>query len=354
MWLRNKASNRGSEISESNYGSETDAARAAQFRRVRTRSTGSAGCGCTRPIPNAGPVNRHLAAGGSISNYGTAVVRNLPPSPQQGGCGLSLASKVAAPRLAEPSRALALNAPAGKAPSSALQGRALTPASGPGLPTSGGTQAGRGACHFAGGVEHHGPGLRLVAMGGSEPQLPCRTLPESDRHGGWLPACCSRRRPSSEYAGAPGRALLQRGPGLVQLGRALQQRTRGPPRGVQHTAIAGESSGHVPTRSLSWAARTCAAKSVHRVQRRASRAAQQKNRKRARRVRAPMSTSAVHARCSARRHPLVPSLHCDISSRHRMADGYRCHVACTQRVIIARATVPVACSPSGQQPSTYP
>ena len=45
---RNTTSSRCSEIPESSYGSETDAARAAPFRRVRTRPTGSAGCGCTR------------------------------------------------------------------------------------------------------------------------------------------------------------------------------------------------------------------------------------------------------------------------------------------------------------------
>ena len=66
-----------------------------------------------------------------------------------------------------------------------------------------------------------------------------------DRHGGWVPAIYSRRRPGSEYCGAPtgSRALLQRRPGFVQVGRALQQRTRGPTRGVQHTAIAASAAG---------------------------------------------------------------------------------------------------------------
>ena len=51
--------------------------------------------------------------------------------------------------------------------------------------------------HFAasGDVEHHGPSLRLLVMGGSEHQLAGSTL---SCQRGWLPACHSRRRPGAQ------------------------------------------------------------------------------------------------------------------------------------------------------------
>jgi hypothetical protein len=57
-----------------------------------------------------------------------------------------------------------------------------------------------------------------------------------------------------------------------------QQRTptRGPPRGVQHTGLAASAAGTCRLGRYRGAARRGAAKSVHRVQRRASRAAQHK------------------------------------------------------------------------------
>ena len=89
-----------------------------------------------------------------------------------------------------------------------------------------------------------------------------------------------RRRPrAAEYAGAPGRALLQRGRGLVHVGRALQQTDARPTTRRAAHRDSRECSGRVPTRSISWAARTCAAKSVHSI---ACSAAQ--TNKRARRV----------------------------------------------------------------------
>jgi hypothetical protein len=49
------------------------------------------------------------------------------------------------------------------------------------------------------------------------------------------PAASTLERPAALFCSA--------GPGLVQVGRALVQRTRGPPRGVQHTKTAASAAG---------------------------------------------------------------------------------------------------------------
>ncbi len=49
--------------------------------------------------------------------------------------------------------------------------------------------------------------------------------------------------PAANTAERPAALFCSAGPGLVQVGRAKQQRTRGPPRGVQHTAIAASAAG---------------------------------------------------------------------------------------------------------------
>jgi hypothetical protein len=153
--------------------------------------------------------------------------------------------------------------------------------------------------------------------------------------------------PAASTAERPAALFCSAGPGLVQVGRAQQQRTRGPPPRRAAHRDSRECSGRVLTRSLSWAARTCAAESVHRVQRRASRAAQHKPTN----AHAACEPLCLHRPCT---HAVVPAgtcwvLQCVIPSRNRMADGCSCHVACAQRVIGARATVPVACSPSSSR-----
>ena len=49
--------------------------------------------------------------------------------------------------------------------------------------------------------------------------------------------------PAASTAERPAALCCSAGPRLVQVGRAQQQRTRGPPRGVQHTAIAASAAG---------------------------------------------------------------------------------------------------------------
>jgi hypothetical protein len=91
-WLRT-TSDRGSEIPESSYGTETDAARAAQSGRVRTSPTGSAGCRFTcgrfqlqfRSTGTGASCRVHLKL-----RHGVTVIRNPPPASRQGGCGLNL------------------------------------------------------------------------------------------------------------------------------------------------------------------------------------------------------------------------------------------------------------------------
>ncbi len=133
MLLRNKASNRGSEIPESNYGSETDAARAAPFRRVRTRPTGSASCGCTRPIPVAGPVTGTGASwrvylklwpGSDPKSTGIAAARWLRPEPGQHG-------RSAQAGRAGPGHGTGWPGPVRRLPSLRLQGMAQAGRGGP-------------------------------------------------------------------------------------------------------------------------------------------------------------------------------------------------------------------------------
>jgi hypothetical protein len=126
MWLRNKASYRGSEISESKYRSETDAARAAQFqagpyethrqRRLWLYAADSS-CRSGQPALSSWRVHLKLWQGSDPKSTGIAAA----------SCGLDLGGKVAAPRLAGLGPAVALDGPAGKAPraSSALQGTAI-------------------------------------------------------------------------------------------------------------------------------------------------------------------------------------------------------------------------------------
>ncbi len=184
-----------------------------------------------------------------------AVIRNPPPSPQQGGCGPNLAIKVAAgysgilvgaspprqpPVPAEPGPATALDGPGRHGAFQQAPCRAVPAARGFPLPAAELRPAG-GPLHFAGDVEHHGPSLRLPATGGSELQLARSTLP--DRHGRRLAPCVPQSPTPQKRVPRSARPRSFAAQAKPRAGRAQQHRTRGPPRGVQQNTTAASAAG---------------------------------------------------------------------------------------------------------------
>ena len=285
--------------------------------------------------------------------------RNLPPSPQQGGCRLNQAIMILAGYSGLPAGASRPRQPPGpaapgpaafgagrpRASSRRPAGQGPDPASGPGLPAFGGIQAGRRglALCWQRRAPRPGPAFtgnrRIRAPAGLKRPVwpPWRLAPR-----------CVLKSPTPRQRA---RDLVQRGHGLVQVGHAQQQRTRGPPPRRAAHRDSGECSGRVPPRSLSWGSadlrryiRPPACSAEHRVQRstkpqtRTPRASPYVYIGRARRLQCPPAPVGFES-------PLC------YPSRKRMADGGRCHAACAQRLLHDHCA---CCMLAVQQPSIYP